>query len=102
MPPEGKIKEPLRAYGPLLKEAALVISGGCKVAGGAQVVAELLKKKMLIEALDSSSVLTEWATSLLLLTQRLQRTIRERVDVRTSKISPRRFKSRRFKRMADR
>jgi len=94
MLPEGTIKKPLRAYGPLLKEAALVINGGCKVAGGAQVVAELLKKNMLIEALDSASVLTEWATSLLLLTQRLQRTIRERVDVRRARISDRRSESR--------
>jgi hypothetical protein len=76
--------------------ARFVIGGGCKVAGGAQVVEALIKKRMIIEALDSASVLTEWATSLLLLSQRLQRTIRERVDVRKAKRSKKGPKWRRF------
>ena len=85
MPANAKNKKQKREHGFLMKEAALVIDGGCKVAGGAQVVEALLKKEMFIEALDSASVLAEWATSLLLLTQRLQRNIRECVDVRRLK-----------------
>jgi hypothetical protein len=96
MTTDGKIKKPLRAYGPLLKDASLVINGGCKVAGGAQVVDALLKKRMIVEALDSASVLAEWATALLLTAQRLQRTIRERVDVRRPKNSTRQSESRRI------
>jgi hypothetical protein len=87
MPADAKYKKLKREYQSLLKNAALVINGGCKVAGGAQVVEALLKKSMIVEALDSASVLSEWATSLLLLTQRLQRTIRERIDVGCAKKS---------------
>jgi len=64
----------------MLTSAVRVIDGGCKVGGGAQVVEALLKKKMLVEALDSASVLAEWATSLLLASQRLQNMIRERIE----------------------
>ncbi len=90
------IKKPGSANEPLAKIAADVIDGACKVAGGAQVVEALLKKRMLVEALDSASVLAEWATALLLLSQRLQRTIRERGDVRRGKRSKRGPKWRRF------
>lgn len=85
MQANGKNKKQKREYGLLMKQAALVINGGCKVAGGAQVVEALLKKRMVGEALDSASVLAEWATALLLTAQRLQRTIRECVDVGNAK-----------------
>jgi hypothetical protein len=94
MPADAKNKKQKCESGPLLKGAVLVINGGCKVAGGAQVVEALLKKRMLVEALDSASVLSEWATSLLLLTQRLQRHIREHVDVQRAKVSTRRSEPR--------